>query len=88
MNNDMKLKRLACEWVLSEHPFLYEREPVTDSAWANWFDGILSGEISEHAQGRDGNYLYRLTEYYQHWAMDFALSEVHRILEYAQKELG
>lgn len=84
------LKRAACEWVLAEHPYLYDNTK-TDADWAAWFDAVQEGKIDfdEPAIDEEGNETgYRaiyLVEDYEGWDEAYALDMVFTILHCGAK---
>lgn len=86
------LKRAACEWVLAEHPYLYD-DTKTDADWARWYDDVQEGKIDfdEPALDEDGNETgYRvvyLTEDYEGWDEAYALETVFDIMCYGAEVL-
>lgn len=79
------LKRAACEWVLAEHPYLYDNTK-TDADWARWYDDAQEGKIDfdEPAIDEEGNETgYRviyLAEDYEGWDEAAALYNVLEIM--------
>lgn len=49
---DQKMKRFACEWVLYKHPLL-EKENASDKEWADWYDQLVAGDVSEYERDID-----------------------------------
>ena len=73
---DQKMKRFACEWVLYKHPLL-EKENASDKEWADWYDQLVAGEVSEYERDDDGEFLYLATDNFSAVTMDTAIEEIY-----------
>ena len=82
---DQKMKRLACEWVLYKHPLL-EKENATDKEWADWYDQLISGDISEYETNEDDEFLYLMTDSFSAVTMETIIEELYRAVCEASEE--
>lgn len=88
---DQKMKRLACEWVLYKHPLL-DKDDASDKEWADWYDQLVAGDISEYERDEDDEFLYLMTDNFRDVEMDTAIEElyyaVHEASELTIKYFG
>lgn len=72
---DQKMKRFACEWVLYKHPLL-EKENASDKEWADWYDQLVAGDVSEYEKDED-EFLYLMTDNFSAVTMDTIIEEIY-----------